>query len=117
MPQYMLSVHHREDEDLQARDQAAMTQLHAQVQAFNEEVQQAGQWVFAGGLNPPETATVVEQRADGQTLMSDGPFIEAKEYLGGFWVLTAQDLDEAISIAKRASLACEAPVEVRPFQG
>jgi hypothetical protein len=85
------------------------------VAAFNAEVQAAGRWVFAGGLHPPSTATVV--KSDGvDTLIVGGPFAESKEYVGGFWVIKAEDLDDALSWAARGSEACGAPVEVRPFQ-
>ena len=70
----------------------------------------------AGGLHPADTATVV--RVDGGEVMTtDGPFAETKEQLGGFWVVTAADLDAALALAARAATACRAPVEVRPFQG
>jgi hypothetical protein len=85
------------------------------VAAFNAEVQAAGRWVFAGGLHPPSTATVVKSEG-GETLIVDGPFAESKEYVGGFWVIQAEDLDDALSWAARGSEACGAPVEVRPFQ-
>ncbi|MEJ7845316.1 MAG: YciI family protein [Acidimicrobiales bacterium] len=72
--------------------------------------------MFAGGLHPADTATVV--RVDGgEVITTDGPFAETKEQLGGFWVVTAADLDAALALAARAATACRAPVEVRPFQG
>ncbi|HUA27741.1 MAG TPA: YciI family protein [Streptosporangiaceae bacterium] len=92
-----------------------MQPTYDQVAAFNDEVQAAGRWVFAGGLYPPGTSTVV--KSDGiDTLIVDGPFAEGKEYIGGFWVIKAEDLDDALSWAQRGSRACGAPVEVRPFQ-
>ena len=85
------------------------------VAALNDELQAAGTWVFAGGLHPSSTATVV--RADGgEVLITDGPFAEGKEHVGGFWVIKAADLDAALEWARKATLACTAPVEVRPFQ-
>jgi len=72
-------------------------------------------WVFAGGLFPPDSATVVRVE-NGATTTTDGPFAETKEQLGGFWILKCQNLDEALAWAERASAACMGPVEVRPFQ-
>jgi hypothetical protein len=111
MTQYMLSVHNEgeypSDEEMQA--------AFAAVDRFNAEVQEAGAWVFAGGLCEPETATTV--RLDGDdVLLTDGPFVETKEYLGGFWVIEADDLDAALDWAKKGALACRGSVEVRPFQ-
>jgi hypothetical protein len=113
MTQYLLSVHMVEGQPEPAPEQIA--QMYKDVDAFNAEVQAAGIWVFAGGLHPASTATVVRYQ-DGDVLTTDGPFAETKEQLGGFWVLNAADLDEALALAGRASKACGAPVEVRPFQ-
>jgi hypothetical protein len=88
-------------------------QVYADVDAYNAELKGSGSWVFACGLHPVETATVVSAK-DGQTVTTDGPFAETKEYLGGFWVVRADDLDAALALAERASVACQAPVEVRP---
>ena len=89
--------------------------VYDRVAAFNNEVQAAGRWVFAGGLHPPGTATVV--KSDGtDTLIVDGPFAESKEYVGGFWVIKAEDLDAALDWAASGAEACGAPVEVRPFE-
>jgi hypothetical protein len=85
------------------------------VDKFNEELQSAGGWVFGGGLQPPEIATVV-RTADGDTITTDGPFAESKEQLGGFWIITAPDLDAALAWAAKGSAACMGPFEVRPFQ-
>jgi hypothetical protein len=92
-----------------------MQQAYKSVDAFNAELQSAGAWVFAGGLHPPATATVVRV-SDGKVLTTDGPFAETKEQLGGFWVITAPDLDAALEWAAKGSAACGGPVEVRPFQ-
>lgn len=92
-----------------------MQQMYADVDAFNRELMAEGSWVFAAGLKPPETATVVSV-TDGETSTTDGPYAESKEFLGGFWVLRAEDLDEAMALAARASVACGAPVEIRPFE-
>jgi hypothetical protein len=89
--------------------------VYDRVAALNTDIQAAGAWVFAGGLHPPSTATVV-RIADGELLMTDGPFAEGKEHIGGFWVIRAEDLDTALAWAAKATQACAAPVEVRPFQ-
>jgi hypothetical protein len=113
MKQYMLSVHHGEGDAVPS--EAEMQAAFAAVEAFNTEVKQAGRWVFAGGLTGPDTATVV--RVDGgDVLTTDGPFAETKEQLGGFWVIKAEDLDEALRWAAKGAEACRNPVEVRPFQ-
>jgi hypothetical protein len=92
-----------------------MQQAFKDVDALNEEIQKAGAWVFAGGLEPADTATVVREDK-GQILTTDGPFVEGKEHIGGFWVIEAADLDEALAWAKKATVACRGAVEVRPFQ-
>ncbi len=112
MKQYLLSIYHPEG-DLPAP--ADMGKIMQDVAAVNAELQAAGAWVFAGGLHPSSTATVV--RADGaEVLITDGPFVEGKEHVGGFWVIKAADLDAALAWADKATRACTAPVEVRPFQ-
>ncbi|MDL4817168.1 YciI family protein [Actinomadura opuntiae] len=83
--------------------------------AFNDRLQAAGHWVFAGGLAAPGTATVIDNRGE-QPVFSDGPFLESKEYLGGFWVIEAPDLDVALKLAAEGSKHCNRRVEVRPFQ-
>ncbi|MGO9081976.1 MAG: YciI family protein [Streptosporangiaceae bacterium] len=113
MTQYLLAVHMVEGEP--ERSPAETQQAYAAVDAFNAELQKAGCWVFAGGLHPPATATVVHSRS-GQVITTDGPFAESKEQLGGFWIISAPDLDAALDWAARGSAACGGPVEVRPFQ-
>jgi hypothetical protein len=113
MKQYLLSVHIDESDPEPPAEELA--KLYAAVEAFNTEVREAGAWVFAGGLHPSDRATVVRAR-DGEVLVTDGPYAETKEQLGGFWVLKADDLDGALAWAKKATVACEGPVEVRPFQ-
>ena len=115
MAEYLLSVWHDEDYDLEV-DDGDMERLGAQVGAFNEELTAAGAWGFAGGLHPASSATVV--RAAGTDVsMTDGPYAESKEIMGGFWVIDVPDLDAALEWARKGSVACEGPVEVRPFQG
>ena len=114
MAQYLLSVWHDEDYvvDFSGDDAQRMV---AQVGAFNEELMGSGSFVFAGGLNPSSSATVVRS-TNGQVSMTDGPFAESKEVMGGFWVIDVPDLDTALEWARKAAAACEGPVELRPFQ-
>jgi hypothetical protein len=113
MKQYLLAVHMVEAEP--AISDAEMQQAYKAVDAFNAELQSAGAWVFAGGLHPPSTATVVRAQG-GQVVTTDGPFAETKEQLGGFWIIKVSDLDAALDWAAKGSAACGGPVEVRPFQ-
>ncbi len=85
----------------------------AQVGAFNDELERAGAWVFGAGLRPASSATVV-RAAGGDVSMTDGPYAETKEQMGGFWIIEAADLDAALDWAAKAAAACEGPVEVRP---
>ena len=87
----------------------------AAIRAFNERLQADGHWVFAGGLNAPGTATVIDNRGGGEPVFTDGPFLESKEHLAGFWVLEAADLDVALKLAAEGSKHCNRRVEVRPF--
>jgi hypothetical protein len=112
MTQYMISVWH---EPGMAFEPAEMEKVFADVDAFNKEVTDAGQWVFGGGLMPPSSATVVNATGD-KVITTDGPFVETKEMLGGFWVLELADMDEALKVGARAAAACHGAVEVRPFQ-
>ena len=113
MAQYMLSVHGTRDDTPPPAD--AIKRMYADVDALNRELQAEGHWVFACGLHPIDTATVVRV-TDGQTVTTDGPYAETKEFLGGFWILEASDLDQALALAERASAACQGAVEVRPLQ-
>src|SRR5690606_4879717 len=110
MAQYLLSVWHDDDYDVDFSTEEAK-RLQAQVGAFNAELEAAGAWVFAGGLQPAASATVV-RTTDGEVSMTDGPYAESKEQMGGFWVVEARDLDAALDWARRGSAACECPVEV-----
>jgi hypothetical protein len=109
----MLAVHSVEGEPVPSPE--VMQQMFQDVEAINAQIRDAGAWVFAGGLHPASAATVVQVR-DGEVLTTDGPFAETKEQLGGFWVIKATDLDAALDWSAKASAACRAPVEVRPFQ-
>ncbi len=115
MPQYMLSVSHPADVDFSAMSEDDMQRVFSQVDAFNADLRATGAWVFAGGLMPISDATTVDATGS-EPVVTDGPYAEAKEYLGGFWVIEASDLDAALEIASRGSAACEGKVEVRPFQ-
>ena len=113
MNQYLLSVHMVEGDETPSPED--MHQAYDDVDVFNAELRAKGAWVFAGGLHPADTATVVQVK-DGEVLTTDGPFAETKEQLGGFWVINAPDLDAALKLAAEGSAACRGPVEVRPFQ-
>lgn len=115
MAQYLISVWHDETYETDFSSPQAQQRV-AQVSAFNDELQQAGAWVFAAGLHPSSSATVVRSAA-GQVSMTDGPYAETKEQMGGFWVIEAPDLDAALTWAGKAATASGEPVEVRPAQG
>jgi hypothetical protein len=114
MTQYLLSVH-GSDESNAAIAPETMQRMFKQVDEFNTELQASGSWVFAGGLHPASTATVVRSN-DGKAVTTDGPYLETKEHIGGFWIIDVPDLDAALSWAAKGSQACEGAVEVRPFQ-
>ena len=113
MTQYLLSVY--DIEGAEAACRRVIEQMYADVDAVNAEIKAAGAWVFAGGLHPADTATVVSAQGS-ETMVTDGPFAETKEQIGGFWVIEAVDLDAALDWAGKATVACRAPIEVRPFQ-
>lgn len=113
MPQYLLSVWHDDaydDLDLSSPD---VQRVGTQVNEFNATLEGAGAWVFGTGLRPASSATVV-RATGGEVSLTDGPYAEAKEQMGGFWVIEAADLDAALDWAAKAAAACEGPVEVRP---
>ena len=105
--QYLISVIH---------DQAGLAtpEEDAAIDVFNERLQAEGHWVFAGGLASPSTATVVDNR-DEEPVFTDGPFLESKEHIAGFWIIEAPDLDVALKLATEGSKACNRKIEVRPF--
>ena len=119
MSQYLLSVHYVEGEGASQtaveHDPAAMQAIFEDVDALNQKMQAEGVWVFAGGLQEPDQAWVVREQ-DDSVVTTDGPFPEAKEQLGGVWIIDVADRDAAIAWAKQATVACRGPVEVRPFQ-
>lgn len=111
MTQYLLSVFDDESQELPTAE--VMDQIYADVDALNAEIKDAGAWVFAGGLHPIDTATVVSTRGE-ETLITDGPFAETKEALGGFYIVEAADLDEALRLAAACPGAQFGTIEVRP---
>ena len=86
----------------------------AAIDVFNERLQAEGHWVFAGGLGAPISSTVIDNRGE-EPIVTDGPFVESKEYLAGFWIIEAPDLDMALKLAAEGSKACNRKIEVRPF--
>ncbi|GAB3775237.1 hypothetical protein FB382_004069 [Nocardioides ginsengisegetis] len=115
MSQYLLSVHHTPDDPMFDLTPEQIQPIFEAVDAFNEKLRAEGAWVFAGGLHPIESATTVDYTGD-EPVVTDGPFSESKEWLGGFWVIEAADLDAALAWATAGSKACAGKVEVRPFQ-
>ncbi|SEM31344.1 YciI family protein [Streptacidiphilus jiangxiensis] len=105
--QYLLNVIHDSAENATEAEQAAIV-------VFNKQMQADGYWVFAGGLGVTDNATVVDNRGE-EPLVTDGPFVESKEYVVGFWIIEAPDFDVALKLATDGSKACHRKVEVRPF--
>ena len=108
MAQYLFSVL------ADTADYAAPAEAMAAIDVFNEQLQAEGYWVFAGGLASPGSATVVDGR-DGEPVFTDGPYLESKEFIAGFWIIEAPDLDVALRLAAQGSKACNRRVELRPF--
>lgn len=115
MAQYLVSVWHDDTYEVDFSTPDAQRRV-AQVGAFNDKLRDAGAWVFAAGLHPASSATVVRS-SGGDVSLTDGPYAETKEQMGGFWIIEASDLDAALAWAREAAGACEGPVEVRPLQG
>jgi hypothetical protein len=118
MTHYLLAVHGPAEMEEYGNygSKEEMEQAFADTGAFNEKLKTDGYWVFAGGLQSASTATVVD--GQGETpVMTDGPYLETKEAIGGFWVIDAPDLDVALRLAAEGSKACRGKVEVRPFDG
>ena len=106
--QYLISVID-DTASLATPDEMAATDV------FNDRLKADGHWVFAGGLAAPSTATVIDNRGE-EPMLTDGPYLESKEYLAGFWIMEAPDLDVALTLAAEGSKACNRKIEVRPFQ-
>ena len=111
MKQYLLSIY---QPDGDPPPPEVLEPIMRDIDAVDAEMRAAGAWVFTGGLHPPETATVL-RAADGDVLITDGPFAEGKEYLGGFSIIRADDLDQALAWGRKLAAATGLPIEVRPF--
>ncbi len=109
MSQYLVAIHHPDDYNPSVETKAMMEEIHA----LNREMIAAGVRVFVGGLGPASSAKSLRAQPDGKVLITDGPYLETKEHIGGFWVLEAADLDQALAWGCKAAVACRAPVEVR----
>ncbi len=112
MTKYLVAIHHPDDYDPSVAEDEAM---HRDIDALNDEMVDAGVRIFVGGLHPASSATSLRAQPNGEVLITNGPYLETKEHVGGFWVLEAADLDEALAWGRKAAVACRAPVEVRPF--
>ena len=111
MPQYLVAIHHPDHFDPSTVTEETMRDIGA----LNKEMMAARVRFFAGGLQPETTAKSLRAQSNGQVLITDGPYLEAKEHVGGFWILEVADLDEALAWGRKAVVACRTPVEVRPF--
>jgi hypothetical protein len=111
MAQYLVAIHHPDNYDGSLEDEA----MHRDIDSLNEEMEAAGVRVFVGGLTPASNARSLRPRPEGEAVITDGPYLEAKEHVGGFWVLEAADMDAALAWGRKAVTACRAPVEVRAF--
>jgi len=111
MAQYLVAIHDPDNYDGSTEDES----MHRDIDSLNEEMEAAGARVFAGGLTAASSARSLRAQPKGEVLVTDGPYLEAKEHVGGFWVLEAADLDEALAWGRKAVLACRAPVEVPAF--
>lgn len=111
---YLVSV--IDDAEVASRSDADTKAEMAAVDVFNDKLRAEGYWVYANGLASPDAATVIDNRGDAPVI-TDGPFVESKEYLAGFWIISAPDLDVALKLAAEGSKACNRKVEVRPFAG
>ena len=116
MTHYLLSVHSVEGEVREPMTDEEMAQSLKRLGILERELKSAGAWVSSGRLHDPSTATVVRM-AGGEVVTTDGPFVESKEHLGGFYIIRAEDLDAALGWASRVTEAIKAPIEVRPFAG
>jgi len=111
MPQYLVAIQHPDDYDPSLEDEAMMRDIHL----LNEEMEAAGVRKFAGGLEPSGKAKSLRKESGGAVVITDGPYLEAKEHVGGFWILEAANLDEALAWGRKAVAACRVSVEVRAF--
>ena len=111
MAQYLVAIHHPDNYDPSREDES----MGRDIDALNEEMMTADVRIFAGGLAPASSARSLRAQPGGKVLITDGPYLETREHIGGFWILEAADLDEALAWGRKAVVACRAPVEVRPF--
>jgi hypothetical protein len=111
MPQFLVAIHHPDNYNPSAESEAMMNDIRA----LNIEMVAAGIRTFVGGLTSASNAKSLRAQPDGKVLITDGPYLETKEHIGGFWVLDVAGLDEALAWGRKAAVACRAPVEVRPF--
>jgi len=111
MPQYLVAIHHADDYDPSSEDEA----MSRDIDVLNDEMVAAGIRTFVGGLHPARSAKSLRAQPDGQVRLTDGPYLKTNEHVGGFWVLQAADLVEALAWGRKAAVACRAPVEVRSF--
>jgi len=111
MAQYLVAIHHPDDFDPSLVTESTVRDIDV----LNEEMEAAGVRMFAGGLAGASNAKSLRAQSNGKVLVTDGPYLETKEHVGGFWILKAANLDEALAWGRKAVLACRAPVEVRPF--
>jgi hypothetical protein len=114
MTRYLLSVHTAESGANAPMSTEEMQQSYEQMSVLEREMRSAGAWVFSGRLHAPDTATVVRV-SGGEVVTTDGPFVESKEHLGGFYIIEAPDLDAALEWGARVTAVVGAPIEVRPF--
>ncbi|MGV3616297.1 MAG: YciI family protein [Fimbriimonas sp.] len=111
MPKYLVAIHHPDDYDSSIEDEA----MTRDIDQLNDEMKAAGVRTFVGGLYSPSHARSLRAKPGGEVVVTDGPYLETKEHIGGFWVLEVANLDEALEWGRKAVIACRAPVEVRPF--
>ena len=111
MTQYLVAIHHPDDYDPSKEDET----MRREISALNVEMKTAGVRVFVGGLKPARSARSLRAQPEGKLLITDGPYLETKKLIGGFWVLECANLDDALAWGRKAAVACRAPVEVRPF--
>lgn len=111
MPHYLVAIHHPENYDPSGEGETMVRDIAV----LNQEMEAAGARFFAGGLESADSAKSLRKQSGGQVVVSDGPYIESKEHIGGFWILEAADMNEALAWGRKAVIACRAPVEVRAF--
>lgn len=111
MTRYLVAIHHPDNYDASSEDEA----MHRDIDVLNDEMVAAGVRIFVGGLRAASSAKSVRVQPGGKVLVTDGPYLETKEHIGGFWVVEAASLDDALAWGRKAAVACRAPVEVRPF--